>query len=77
VLENQPKKDTKGKLFAIDKYSLMTRSNYEKIGNPLALTLDTKSTPLQMYEARNAVDIAQSKGADKYAANSTAGRKEA
>jgi len=67
VLENQPKKDTKGKLFAIDKYSLMKRSNYEKIGNPLALTLDTKSTPLQMYEARNAVDIAQSKGADKYA----------
>jgi len=67
VLENQPKKDTKGKLFAIEKYSAMKRSNYEKIGNPLALTLDTKNVPLQMYEARNSVDIAKSKGADKYA----------
>jgi len=67
VLENQPKKDTKGKLFAIEKYSVMKRSQYEKIGNPLALTLDTKNVPLQMYQARNAVDIAKSKGADKYA----------
>ena len=67
VLENQPRKDTKGKLFAIEKYSVMKRSNYEKIGNPLALTLDTKNVPLQMYEARNSVDIAKSKGADKYA----------
>lgn len=67
VLENQPKKDTKGKLFAIEKYSAMKRNNYEKIGNPLALTLDTKNVPLQMYEARNSVDIAKSKGADKYA----------
>jgi outer membrane protein OmpA-like peptidoglycan-associated protein len=67
VLENQPRKDTKGKLFAIEKYSAMKRSNYEKIGNPLALTLDTKNVPLQMYEARNSVDIAKSKGADKYA----------
>jgi hypothetical protein len=67
VLENQPKKDTKGKLFTIDKYTAMKRSQYEKIGNPLALSLDTKSVPLQMYEARNAVDIAKSREADKYA----------
>jgi outer membrane protein OmpA-like peptidoglycan-associated protein len=67
VLQNEPKKDTKGKLFTIEKYSLMKRDQYEKLGNPLALTVDTKTVPLQMYQARNAVDIAKSKGADKYA----------
>ena len=44
----------------------MKRGQYEKIGNPLALTLDPK-LPLEVYEARNAVDIAKSRGADKYA----------
>ena len=44
----------------------MKRGQYEKIGNPLALTLDPKF-PLEVYEARNAVDIAKSRGADKYA----------
>jgi outer membrane protein OmpA-like peptidoglycan-associated protein len=44
----------------------MKRGQYEKIGNPLALTLDPK-VPLEVYEARNAVDIAKSRGADKYA----------
>jgi outer membrane protein OmpA-like peptidoglycan-associated protein len=36
------------------------------MGNPLALTLDP-NVPLEIYEARNAVDIAKSRGADKYA----------
>jgi outer membrane protein OmpA-like peptidoglycan-associated protein len=45
----------------------MGRSQYEKMGNPLALTLDLKNVPLNMYEARNAVEIAQSRGADQYA----------
>jgi outer membrane protein OmpA-like peptidoglycan-associated protein len=45
----------------------MKRSEYAKLGNPLALTLDLKNVPLDMYEARNAVDIARSKGAEKYA----------
>jgi outer membrane protein OmpA-like peptidoglycan-associated protein len=45
----------------------MRRSEYQKMGNPLALTLDLKNVPLNMYEARNAVEIAQSRGADKYA----------
>ena len=40
----------------------MKRGQYEKIGNPLALTLDPK-LPLEVYEARNAVDIAKSRGA--------------
>jgi outer membrane protein OmpA-like peptidoglycan-associated protein len=45
----------------------MRRSQYEKIGNPLALTLDLKNVPLEVYEARNAVEIAKSRAADKYA----------
>jgi outer membrane protein OmpA-like peptidoglycan-associated protein len=45
---------------------LLKREQYEKMGNPLALTLDP-NIPLEMYEARNAVEIAKSRGADKYA----------
>jgi len=37
------------------------------LGNPLALTPDLKNVPLDMYEARNAVDIAKSREAEKYA----------
>jgi outer membrane protein OmpA-like peptidoglycan-associated protein len=33
----------------------------------LALTLDLKNVPLEVYEARNAVEIAKSRAADKYA----------
>ena len=48
-------------------YQLMKRSQYEKLGNPLALSLDLKNVPLEMYEARNSVEIARSRGAEKYA----------
>ena len=44
----------------------MKRAEYQKIGNPLALTLDPR-IPLEMYEARNAVEVAKSHAADKYA----------
>jgi outer membrane protein OmpA-like peptidoglycan-associated protein len=67
VLENETRKNTKGKIFVVNDYKLMKRSQYEKMGNPLALTLDLKNVPLQMYEARNSVDIAKSREADKYA----------
>jgi outer membrane protein OmpA-like peptidoglycan-associated protein len=67
VLINDTKKSTKGKIYPENSYRLMKRSEYEKLGNPLALTLDLKNVPLDMYEARNAVDIAKSKGAEKYA----------
>ena len=66
VLQSEPRKDTKGKIFPVTEYKLMKRDQYAKMGNPLALTLDPK-VPLEMYEARNAVDIAKSRGADKYA----------
>jgi outer membrane protein OmpA-like peptidoglycan-associated protein len=45
----------------------MRRGQYEKMGNPLALTMDVKNVPIEMYEARNALDIAKSRAADKYA----------
>ncbi len=66
VLQSEPRKDTKGKIFPVTEYKLMKRDQYAKMGNPLALTLDPK-VPLEMYEARNALDIAKSRGADKYA----------
>lgn len=67
VLENDTKKNTKGKIYPDNSYKLMKRSQYTKLGNPLALTPDLKKVPLDLYEARNAVDIAKSRGAEKYA----------
>jgi outer membrane protein OmpA-like peptidoglycan-associated protein len=45
----------------------MKRGQYAKLGNPLALTPDISRVPLEMYEARNAVDIAKDRGAAQYA----------
>ena len=67
VLQNEPRKSTKGKIFVVKAYPLLERSQYEKLGNPLSLTLDLKHVPLEMYEARNSVEIARSHGAEKYA----------
>ena len=66
IFQSQPRKDTKGKIFPVSQYKLMKRAQYQKIGNPLALTLDP-NVPLQLYEARNAVEVAKSRQADKYA----------
>src|SRR4030095_8317864 len=49
-------------------YKLMKRGQYEKLGNPLAMTPDLEGVPLEWYEARNAVDIAKSRGAEADAA---------
>jgi len=67
VLEMETRKNTKGKLFPVTEYKLMKRSQYAKLGNPLALTPDLSRVPLEVYEARNAVDIAKDRGAAKYA----------
>lgn len=67
VLENDTKKNTKGKIYPDNDYRLMKRTQYAKLGNPLALTPDLKKIPLDMYEARNAVDIAKSQKAEQYA----------
>ncbi len=67
VLTNETRKNTKGKIYPDNSYKLMKRSEYSKLGNPLALTPDLKKVPLAIYEARNAVDIAKSRGAEQYA----------
>jgi outer membrane protein OmpA-like peptidoglycan-associated protein len=68
VMENVVRADTKGKIEEIDaKYELLQRGQYERLANPLALKLD-KKVPLELYEARNAVQIARAVGADRYAA---------
>jgi len=68
VMENVVRADTRGKIELIDaKYELLQRGQYERLANPLALKLDRK-LPLELYEARNAVQIARAVGADRYAA---------
>jgi outer membrane protein OmpA-like peptidoglycan-associated protein len=65
VLENDTRKSTKGQVFPVNDFALMKRGQYEKLGNPLAMTPDVEHVPLQVYEARNALDIAKSRGAEK------------
>jgi outer membrane protein OmpA-like peptidoglycan-associated protein len=67
ALENELREDTKGKIFEVSDYKLMKRGQYQKMGNPLALSPDLKRVPLEMYEARNAVDIARNNQAEQYA----------
>jgi len=69
VLENEIAKNTKGEVLLVHEYKLMARAQYQRLGNPLALSLDLKHVPLEMYEARNAAEIARSRGADRYAAD--------
>jgi outer membrane protein OmpA-like peptidoglycan-associated protein len=66
ILQSQVRKNTEGKIFPVAQYKLMRRAQYQKLGNPLALTPDP-NTPIDIYEARNAVEVARSRGADKYA----------
>jgi len=70
VMENEVRPDTLGKFEIIDaKYELLQRGQYQKLANILQLQPDPR-IPIEIYEARNAVQIAQSSGADKYAADS-------
>lgn len=67
VLENAVRTDTRGKVEEIEaKYELLQRGQYQRLINPLALKLDSK-IPLELYQARNAVQIARAVGADQYA----------
>ena len=67
VMENVVRSDTKGKIEEMDaKYELLQRGQYERLANPLALKMDSKM-PLELYEARNAVQIARATGADRFA----------
>jgi outer membrane protein OmpA-like peptidoglycan-associated protein len=67
VMENVVRSDTRGKIEEMDaKYELLQRGQYERLANPLALKMDSKM-PLELYEARNAVQIARASGADQFA----------
>jgi outer membrane protein OmpA-like peptidoglycan-associated protein len=67
VMENVVRADTRGKIEEIDaKYELLQRGQYQRLANPLALKTDQR-LPLELYEARNAVQIARAVGADRFA----------
>lgn len=67
VMENIVRADTVGKTEEMDaKYELLERGDYQRLANPLSLKPD-KKLPLELYEGRNAVQIARAMGADRYA----------
>jgi outer membrane protein OmpA-like peptidoglycan-associated protein len=67
VMENVVRPDTLGKIELIDaKYELLQKGQYEHLANVLELKVDRKM-PLELYEARNAVHIARTSGAARYA----------
>jgi len=68
ILENEVRKNTKAQIFPVNDFKLIKRAQYEKLGNPLAMTPDVERVPLEVYEARNSVEIAKSRNAEKDAA---------
>jgi outer membrane protein OmpA-like peptidoglycan-associated protein len=71
VLENIVRDDTKGTTEAMNtKYELLERGGYIPTGYKFdPVVLNTK-LPLEFFEARNAVRIAESEGAEQYASDS-------
>jgi outer membrane protein OmpA-like peptidoglycan-associated protein len=71
VLQNVVREDTKGTSEAVNaKYELMERGGYIPTGYKFdPVVLDAK-LPLEFLEARNALRIAKSEGAEQYAADS-------
>jgi len=72
VMENFVRQDTVGTIEQLDaKFELLQRGQYTLNVNPAdirAFSLDRK-VPLELYEARNAVQIARWTGAQRYAAD--------
>jgi len=68
VLENVVRNDTKGTTEAVNaKYELMERGGYIPSGYQFDPVVLSASLPLEFYEARNALRIAESEGAAQYA----------
>jgi outer membrane protein OmpA-like peptidoglycan-associated protein len=68
VLENVVREDTKGTTEAVNaKYELMERGGYIPTGYKFDPVVLNANLPLEFFEARNAVRIAQSEGAEQYA----------
>jgi outer membrane protein OmpA-like peptidoglycan-associated protein len=71
VLENVVREDTKGTSEAVNaKYELMERGGYIPTGYKFDPVILNARLPLEFFEARNALRIAQSEGAEQYAADS-------
>jgi outer membrane protein OmpA-like peptidoglycan-associated protein len=71
VLENVIREDTKGTSEAVNaKYELMERGGYIPTGYKFDPVVLNANLPLEFFEARNAVRIAQSEGAEQYAPDS-------
>ncbi len=68
VLENVVRDETKGTTEAVNaKYELMERGGYIPTGYKFDPVVLNANLPLEFFEARNAVRIAQSEGAEQYA----------
>jgi outer membrane protein OmpA-like peptidoglycan-associated protein len=71
VLENVVRADTKGTSEAMNtKYELMERGGYIPTGYKFDPVVMNTKLPLEFFEARNAVRIAESEGAEQYASDS-------
>jgi outer membrane protein OmpA-like peptidoglycan-associated protein len=71
VLENAVRPDTAGSVEEVDaKFDLLQHGEYATITTGDDATRLDPRVPLSLYEARNAMKIAQAMGADKYAAPS-------
>jgi outer membrane protein OmpA-like peptidoglycan-associated protein len=71
VLENEIRSDTAGATEAVEaKYELIDRGGYIPTGYKFDPVIRNAKLPLEFFEARNAVRIAQSSGAERYAAPS-------
>jgi outer membrane protein OmpA-like peptidoglycan-associated protein len=71
VLENVIREDTKGTTEAMSaKYELLERGGYIPTGYKFDPVVLNAKLPLEFFEARNALRIAQSVGAEKYASSS-------
>jgi outer membrane protein OmpA-like peptidoglycan-associated protein len=71
VLENVVREDTKGTTETVNtKYDLLQRGGYIPTGYKFDPVVLNSKLPLEFFEARNALRIAQSEGAEKYAADS-------
>jgi len=71
VLENAVRADTAGASETVDaKFELIDRGGYIPTGYKFDPVIPNAKLPLEFFEARNALRIAQSAGAERYAATS-------
>ena len=71
ILENVVREETKGTTEAVNaKYELMERGGYIPTGYKFDPVVLNAKLPLEFFEARNALRIAQSEGAEEYASPS-------